>query len=189
MNNNEILEQINKAAATGQTLLIEKYVTSDNVVKDYVVKLLPEDGYKDLVKQSLDILNSDTEKFMFKLKPSDADMAEWAQAVSEQIDSFNKTLNPPADKKAINFKKELIKVGAAYIDKAEMEASMPSCIILKNIQVMATTLHSENVPDKQPKGNVPKYKELIRRELPIASYIGQLNLSPDKVTSVRAVAL
>lgn len=188
MDTNEILEQVNKAAATEQLLLIEKYVTSDNVVKDYVVKILPENGYQDLVKQSLEILNKETEKFMFKLKPADADMGEWAQAVSEQIDSFNKTLNPSADKKAINFKKELIKVGAAYIDKAEIETTMPSCIVLKNLQIMATTLHSENAPDKMPKGNVPRYKELIRRELPIAAYLGQLNLAPGKVASVRAVA-
>lgn len=184
-----ILNEVNNAAAGSKTLLVEKYVTSDGAVKDYMVRLLPEDGYKALVKESLDILDGDPSKFMKDLKPADADMGEWAQAVSEQIDSFNKTLNPSADAPARNYKKELVKMGASYVDKQEFDNGAVNTAVLKNLVILSSVNHTPDKASKGPKGNIPKYKEMIRNELPIGKYLGQLNLSPEKVTSVRAVTL
>ncbi len=189
MNTQEILQEINSAATSGGNLLIEKYITSDGAIKDYVVRLLPDNGYKNLVQQSLDMLNEDANKFLRDLKPTEADTGEWVQAVSEQIDSFVKTLKPSPDAPVRNYTKELVKMGAAYVDKQDLDNNSLNTIVLKNLEVLSSVNHTPDKLFKSPKGNIPKYKELIRKELPISKYLGQLNLAPEKVTSVRAVQL
>ncbi len=48
----DIINEIEKAKAGDRTLMIAGYKTSDGAVKDYVVELLPSDGYKELVRKS-----------------------------------------------------------------------------------------------------------------------------------------
>jgi hypothetical protein len=46
------------------------------------------------------------------------------------------------------------------------------------------------VPEaKEPKGNIPKYKNIIKSKLPISQYVGQFNLSPDKVEMVKSLCM
>lgn len=187
MTYDEIKTEVEKAIADDRTLFIENYVTSDGVVKDYMVKLLPDSGYKDLVKESLEKLNTSTEEFMNEIRPADADMVEWATAVSEQIDSFSKTLAPDKEKKEMNFKNPLVKVGAVHVYQSEFEAGNISGVVLKNLQVLSSVVKSGQADEKLPKGNVAKYKHVVRSKLPIASYLGQLNLLPGKFSSVRSV--
>jgi hypothetical protein len=187
MNATEIIEEIKKAQESSKTLLLEKYVNSDGVVKDYVVRLLPGEGYHDLVKQSLDILDSNTQKFMSDIKPEDADMAEWATAISDQIDSFKKSLNPDKEKKAFTYKNPTVSNDGMHFYEEEFKSGNVNTVIIKNVEVLSTTLHSENVEEKLPKGNIARYKHIIKSHLPITRYVGQFNLSADKVQCVKAV--
>jgi len=183
----DILHEVNKADAGSKTMLIEKYNTSDGAVKDYVIKLLPPDGYHALVRESLEQLQKETNKFMHDIRPADADMAEWAQAITEQVNSFNNSLMPSETKAARNYTKELVKLGAAYVEKQELESKTIQTAVLKNLVVLSSVNHTPEKAAKVPKGNVPRYKEIIRSNLPISAYLGQLNLAPGKVASVRAV--
>lgn len=183
----EIIDEIKKAQESSKTLLLEKYVNTDGVVKDYVIKLLPGDGYHSLVQQSLEILDNNAQKFMSDIKPADADMAEWAKAVSEQIDSFKKSLDPDKEKKAFTYKNPTVSDNGMHFYEEEFKSGNVNTVMIKNIEVMSTTLHSETVEEKLPKGNVARYKHIIRSHLPISKYVGQFNLSPDKVQNVKAV--
>jgi hypothetical protein len=76
-----------------------------------------------------------------------------------------------------------------YFYESEFKASAVSTIILKNVQVLSSTNHSKDVEDKIPKGNIAKYKHMIREHLPVSKYVAQFALSPGKVAIVKAVSL
>lgn len=187
MTTEEIRQEIEKALAGDKTLMLQGYTSSDGSVKDYVVSLLPDDGYKQLVKSSYEKLNTETEFFMQELRPADADITEWAKAVSEQLDSFSKSMSEDKPVKEMQFKNPTVKQGGMHFYKAELEAGYVKTVILKNVAVLSTTNHSPDKEVKEPKGNIPKYKSMIRAHLPVSKYVGQFNLSPDKVELVRAL--
>jgi hypothetical protein len=164
----EIKNEIDKALAGDRTLMLKGYKSSDGTVKDHVVVLLPEDGYNEL-------------------RPKDADTAEWAQALIEQGDSFSASLNPDKPVKEMQFKNPLVKQGGMHFYKSEIESGEVQTVIIKNLQVLSTTNHTPEKEAKEPKGNIPRHKNLIKSKLPISQYVGQFNLSPDKVELVRAV--
>ena len=183
----EIKNEIEKALAGARTLMLKGYKSSDGTIKDHVVVLLPEDGYKNLIKQSQEKLDKEVGYFLNELRPEDADTAEWAKALIEQGDSFSASLNPDKPVKEMQFKNPLVKQGGMHFYKSEVESGEVQTVIIKNLQVLSTTNHTPEKEAKEPKGNIPKYKNLIKSKLPISQYVGQFNLSPDKVELVRAV--
>jgi hypothetical protein len=185
MTHEEINIEVEKALAGDKAILVEKYTTSDGVVKDYVVELLPDSGYKDLIKESLEILDKNPEEFLFNMRPSDADAEEWITAVNEQINSFKNSLNPSSDKPAWTEKQVLTKFGSILLTSGDSEPAA----VLKNMRVLSSTVQTENVEEKLPKGNIPRYKHIIRSKLPISKYLPRLNLAPGKFTSVKSVSL
>jgi hypothetical protein len=185
MTHEEINSEVEKALAGDKAVLIEKYVTSDGVVKDYVVELLPDSGYKDMIKESLETLNKNPEEFLFNIRPSDADAEEWVTAVTEQINSFKNSLDPSSDKPAWTDKQVLTKFGSVLLTSSD---SAPT-VVIKNMRVLSSTVQTENVEEKLPKGNIPRYKHIIRSKLPISKYLPRLNLAPGKFTAVKSVSL
>lgn len=185
----EIKNEIEKAVAGDRTLLIKGYKSSDGSVKDHVVILLPDDGYKNLVKQSQEKLDKEVGYFLNEIRPKDADTAEWAQALIEQGDSFNSSLNPDKPIKEMQFKNPLVKQGRMHYYQSEIESGEVQTVIIKNLQVLSTTNHTPEKAAKEPKGNIPRYKNMIKSKLPISQYVGQFNLSPDKIDMVKACSM
>jgi hypothetical protein len=181
----EIKNEIDKALAGDRTLMLKGYKSSDGTVKDHVVVLLPEDGYKNLIKQSQEKLDKETDFFINELRPKDADIIEWTTAIAEQEYSFKASLNPDKPVKEMKFKNPLVKQGGMHFYQSEIESGEAQTVIIKNLQVLYTTNHTP----KEPKGNIPKYKNLIKSNLPIRQYVGQFNLSPDKVELVRSLRM
>jgi len=189
MTTDEIKTEIEKALAGDRTLMLKGYKSSDGSVKDYVVLLLPDDGYKNLIKTSKEKLDKETEFFMNELRPADADIVEWATAIAEQMDSFNKSMSDDKPVKEMQFKNPTVKQGGMHFYQSEFESGDIQTVIIKNVQVLSTTNHTPDKEVKLPKGNVPRYKSLIRSKLPVNQYVGQFNLSPDKVDMVKALCM
>jgi hypothetical protein len=187
MTTDEIKIEIEKALAGDRTLMLKGYKSSDGSVKDYVVLLLPDDGYKHLVKTSQEKLNKEVEFFMNEIRPADADIVEWATAIAEQHDSFVKSLSDSKPAKYMQFKNPTVKQGGMHFYQSEFESGAVQTVIIKNVQVLSTTNHTPDKEVKEPKGNIPRYKNLIRSKLPISQYEGQFNLSPDKVDMVKSL--
>jgi hypothetical protein len=185
----EIKNEIDKALAGDRTLMLKGYKSSDGTVKDHVVVLLPEDGYKNLIKQSQEKLDKETDFFINELRPKDADIIEWTTAIAEQEYSFKASLNPDKPVKEMKFKNPLVKQGGMHFYQSEIESGEAQTVIIKNLQVLYTTNHTPEKEAKEPKGNIPKYKNLIKSNLPIRQYVGQFNLSPDKVELVRSLRM
>jgi hypothetical protein len=189
MTTDEIKIEIDKALAGDKTLLLKGYKSSDGSVKDHVVLLLPDGGYKDLVKKSREKLDTETDFFMSELRPTDADISEWAVAITEQIASFSNSLAEDKPVKEMQFKNPLVKQGGMHFYQSEFESGDIQTVVIKNVQVLSTTNHTPEKEAKEPKGNVAKYKNLIKSKLPISQYVGQFNLSPDKVDSVKSLCM
>lgn len=185
----EIKAQIEMALAGDRTLMLKGYKSSDGSVKDHVVVLLPDGGYKDLIKLSLEKLNKETKLFMHTIKPEDADDVEWATAITEQTASFNNSLAEDKPVKEMQFKNPLVKQGGMHFYQSEFESGDIQTVIIKNVQVLSTTHVTPETPVKEPKGNIPKYKSIIKYKLPISQYVGQFNLSPDKVEMVKSLCM
>lgn len=189
MNLEQIQEEIKKALAGSKTLLLEKYVNSDKEVKDFVIELLPDDGYNNLVRESMEIINNNAGLFISELRPADANLAEWATAVAEQLDSFKKSLEPDKVQKDFKVNKPMVKVDGMFLYDSEFKAGNVSTVIIKNAKILSFTNHSEPNEGKLPKSNVARYKYIIRSRLPISKYVAQFVLNPLKVESVKAVSV
>jgi hypothetical protein len=185
----EIKSEVSKALAGDQTLLINRYVNSQGAVKDLVVRILPRDGYTQLVKESLDILNHDLQKFLTDLKPVEAEPIEWIEAIQEQIASFTKSLNKDESEPVKYHKNTLIYSEGLYFDMTEFQTGAETSCVLKGAYLLSSTNHSPDIPAKEPKGNKARYKQIIKNQLPISNYIAQLVLEPGKVELVKAVSM
>jgi len=185
----EIKNEIEKSLVGDRTLMLQGYKSSDGSIKDHVVILLPDDGYKNLIKLSQEKLNKETEFFINELRPKDADVKEWMTAITEQLDSFNKSLSDDKPPRDMQFKNPTVKQGGMHLYKSEVESGEVQTVIIKHVQVLSTTNHTQDIEVKEPKGNIPRYKNLIKSKLPISQYVGQFNLSPDKVELVKALCL
>lgn len=185
----DIKNEITKAAETEQTLVINGYVTSDGDVKDYVIQLLPPSGYRDLIRDSLDELINNADTYLVDLKPADASIEEWQQAVNEQAASFKNSLSDDGKTTSARVTRPLTKVGSMYFYSDELAEEKVQTVIIKNVLVLSATNHSKDKEEKIPKGNIPKYKHMLRKYLPCSKYAAQLNLAPGKVSLVRAAQL
>jgi hypothetical protein len=189
MTTDEIKAEICKALAGDRTLMLKGYKSSDGSVKDYVVILLPDDGYRNLVKASHDKLNNEVEFFMSKIRPDDADIVDWATAIAEQSDSLVRSMSDSKPIKELQFKNPIVKQDGMYFYQSELESGAVQTVIIKNVQVLSSTNHTPDKEAKEPKGVIPRYKNLIRSKLPISQYVGQFNLSPDKVDMVKSLCM
>lgn len=188
----EIRAEIVKAAAGDRTLLVSKYVESTGAVKDYVVKLLPPTGYKDMVRASLAILEhpDSLNEFLNKNMPVGAELGDWVIAVSDQIKSFRTTVGLEEETHKRASKQELVyTLNNTYCLRSEYETCDIKTVILKDLEILSSTNHSPEIIERVPKGNIPKLKQHVRNVLPIGRFLGQLNFRPDKVELVRAVAI
>ena len=185
----EIQKEVKIAAGSNRLLVIEGYTSSEGGVYNYVVKLLPDGGYMTLVKESHAMLEKlDVADLAAKHKEA-ATIEDWSTAKTEQLASFNNTINPADDapKRTYNTKIALVAQDGMFLRADEVATGKISVVVIKNLQVMSSSVVAlGSKAASLPKGTIPRLKHIIRDALPVSAYIAQLNLSPDKVKEVRA---
>lgn len=158
------------AASRGGTLHIRGYRTSNGAEMNYTVKLLGPNGYKDLVRESL-------EKAGDLPRPAEFDNEVWAEAMAEKISSWQKTLN--GDTAPRSFSRALMEHEgySTYADD-------PDTYILRNLMKVSEEVVTPGEEKMVKSAAKTLAKAVIDRQLPIGKYLGQLNLAPGKYISV-----
>lgn len=131
---------------------IHSYISSDGSVRHLLVNEVGHEGYLELVRQSL------VEIARAKIGTDNPDEL---RALQELEESYRKTLN--GEQPARNWTKE---PDVEYLSHCVMIAYSP----VLDVQV----------PEKNYRSEVTRFKAEWRKKLPIRSYLGALKLSPDK---------
>lgn len=137
--------------------------------------MLEDGGYEQLVKESLRISK---EKNLINACPPDfPDKEAWRAGVAEQEESWLKSILGMHKEK--NSSETLVSAGR-FVTNPEK----PDLVIIRHLREINKSIRVES-PEPGPVSK-PKTiaKKILTRMLPIGSYVGQLNLSPDKVTNV-----
>ena len=170
-----IKSEIEKAYEGSRRLRIDGYRTSDGGVLDYEVVLLPENGYKDMVGASLEKLDS-------VAFPEDADQDVRdceEQARGELRASFFKSLGDGHGR-----------TGPVYEYSGKgwwFDAGKEGVVILRGMRRESCKVVSGERSKPVNSKPLTKAKNLIRKQLPIDEYLGQLVLAEEKVASVAAL--
>ena len=171
----QIKEIVAKAAAGSKKLDIKGYMSSEGTVSDMVVELLPEGGYQGLIKQTLMEIATGSIK---TAAPVDfEDKEAWKLGVDEQITSWNKSVAGEHAERATGVPLE---AGKGFFTRADK----PEVVILKSLRGISSKVSaaSPNPPTKSAPKTIAK--KMFAKRCPIDAFIGQLNLSPDKIESI-----
>lgn len=188
----DIINEIEKAKAGDRTLMIAGYKTSDGAVKDYVVELLPTDGYKELVRKSGSDLLEKRAQLAEELIPeaSEEVQQQYDAAVAELHASFLGSLDGNKPVKDIQYKNPTVKQGSVYLYNSEVEQGNIQTVIVKNLLIKSSTTRVASDKEvKESKNPVVNFKNKIKSKLPVSRYLPQLNLAPDKVELVRSLVM
>lgn len=188
----DIINEIEKAKAGDRTLMIAGYKTSDGAVKDYVVELLPSDGYKELVRKSGSDLLEKRAQLAEELIPeaSEEVQQQYDAAVAELHASFLGSLDGNKPVKDIQYKNPTVKQGSVYLYNSEVEQGNIQTVIVKNLLIKSSTTRVASDKEvKESKNPVVNFKNKIKSKLPVSRYLPQLNLAPDKVELVRSLVM
>jgi len=172
----EMEEQVSLAWVTTKRLLIARYHSSRGSNTDYLVDMLGPDGYKESLEQSLEML----QKGEVDLEVEDG-ISVGAQAAASLSASWAKSLKglhkPREYKHELNFE-EIADKGYTLNDSDQ--------IIIRNVRVCDAKA-IESVPTKPSDKELVRAKQEIQKRTPMGSYMGQLNLSPEKCKLVKCV--
>jgi len=149
---------------------ITKYEDSRGNVKTLNVKFLPKDGYKRLIKESLDKLTRD-------IIPDIAGNGSFAGA---ETFSNNDALLA-ANELAASFRKTLTGEHAARTYK---EAEHDPDVMYLTDMVGATDEKHKTIASKRKSAPKTLAKAAVKSILPISTYIGKLKLAPGKYESI-----
>lgn len=187
MTTDEIENEVRRALDYKTTLLVSKYHTTAGAVKDYVLELLPPNGYLNMVQESLDVLSNVPTEFTNKYKPENIEVSNWIIAMGELITSFRNSLivksSKPAGPQSI-----LEDNGIYYYAHEFLGGERVKTIIIKHMRVLSSVTHAAP-PEKISHDPVVRAKVFIRNLLPINNYLGQLNLEPGKVELVKSTII
>jgi len=175
MTPSEIRSVVEKAAATTRRLKITGYRDSEGGVSNYFVQLIGSEGYRALVKASLQDIGSG------KLKGS-SDVER--QALEELSTSWKKTLGGLHDMR--NYKGGLVDLGRGWSsasDRPELTVIVNMLRLKKDvIKVAAVKEGARGSSDKTLAKK--KFTEATALEM----YIGRFNLGPDNVELVEVAS-
>jgi len=160
------IEDIIAQAEEGKKIKIHGYESSRGGKTTYTGSLVGVAGYKDLVKQSLKKL----EKLEYKDAKVDFDEVTFNTAKEELITSFNKTINGEHTARKFNTAKE----------------PDPEVVIIRHFLCDTKEVIEKPKPPTTKRRSSDKVlcKNALRSKLPIANYIGQLNLSEKKCEKI-----
>ena len=175
----QIKEAVSKAVAGSRKLKIGGYVNSAGDVTDFVVELLPEDGYANLIKEALVGI---AEGSLSTLPPEGfQDKEAWSKGVDEQILSWTKSAagtQPSRQGGGI-----VSSTGPGYSifeDKPDVVAVFHA----RSLEAVKRVV-TPNEPTKSAAKTIAK--SILRDRSPLGAYIGRLNLSSDKLESIEAI--
>ena len=167
-----IKEYITDAHKRDAALVLVGYKTSKGDEIDYNVQLLGSNGYRELIGESLQLLQNN-------VVPAEVQaMEDYATARAELLFSWARTVAGEAA--ARNYSSSLVDTGHGY----HQYPDKPDFVVLRNMKVL-----TENYVVKAPAKTVnsaPKTlaKEAISKALPIGHYIGQLNVGLDNIKTI-----
>lgn len=165
-----ITQEAIAAAAKGGTLHIRGYRTGTGAEINYTVRLLGPDGYRELVRESL-------EKAKDIPRPCEFDPEVWAEAFKEKIASFQKTLDGNTAPR--NYARALMEhEGYSSVEDE------PDTYILRNLMKVSEEIVTPGETKMVKSATKTLAKAAMDKMLPIGKYLGQLNLAPGKYTSV-----
>ena len=167
-----ITQEAIAAAAKGGTLHIRGYRSGSGAETNYTVKLLGPDGYRELVRESLDMLKEGK-----VVKPEGVDLNIWILACNEKQASFEATLTGETAPR--NYARSMMEHEgySSYEDE-------PDTFILRNLMKVSEEIVTPGETKMVKSAAKTLAKAAIDKMLPIGKYLGQLNLAPGKYTSV-----
>lgn len=164
----EIQKAVNQTMRPGTPIIsIKGYTSNSGSVTDLDVRLIGKAGYHDLIKRSLKDLPD-------AWNPGDYDDETWAKAKADLFISWNNTLNGTHAPR--NYKPR------------EDQIPDPDVYEIRHLEYVHRFEHKSS--EKETKSRpLTLAKRDITLQLPLGKYIGQLNLSPSKITSINAIAI
>lgn len=165
---------VDQAMAGSKTLKIKGYVSGDGTVADYIVKLIGHEGYLDLIRASLKMLQGGK-----IAKPAGIPPADWDAAVAEQITSWTRTLQGESSRTATT---PLKPMGGYWIDP-----SRPDLVAIKNLLEVHCRVLTPSTKAATKSAAKTLAKKHIAESAPIGNYNGQMNLAPGKFTDLEVV--
>jgi len=174
MTPDNIKKVVEEAFSQKKAIRIEGYESTSGSVCNYTVSQLPAGGYKKLVEESLTQLQE-----LKVTNDGSFEDAVFNEALSEKITSFEKTLSGEHAQRNFNETLDTHK----YYATSE---SNPGAVVILNLKVIET----QNLkPKTKVVNSKPKTlaKNAIEKQLPVSSYIGRMNLHPDRLKSITIV--
>ena len=168
----------------GSTLYVEGYVPSSGTPRDYEVTVLPPGGYKDLVRESLEVLRSKPQHFSKTVEVLVAGDPECTpevvdQAIQDLTASFEKSLDPNVPPREFKSSDTPVTHGLTRSDKEESTWYLTGC---RKVNV---TSSPEDGPRKDASKNpVVRMKDRLKTVLPVGEYIPKLKLQETKYDRV-----
>ena len=171
----------NHVVSPGSTLYVEGYIPSSGVPRDYEVTVLSPGGYKDLVRESLEVLRLKPQHFLKTVEVLIAGDPECTpevveQAIGELVASFEKSLDPDVPARVFQTSDTPVTHGLVRSDKEENTWYLTG---LRKVNVTSGPEDEENrkAPSKNP---VVRMKNRLKFVLPVGEYIPKLKLQENK---------
>jgi hypothetical protein len=176
-----ILDFISQAETNHGFIGLTDYHSDTGRRANYVLQPYGPNGYHRLVEQSLEQLRNGEIEMPETVFGETVDQETWEQAVSEQIASFEKTLDGGHER---NQKRVKVDKGFYSIDDT------PYVFNVRVVSVHSTPeqkRHNDALGEKVkriPKSLKAKCKEYIRRAVVLGGYRGQFRLEPSKFKKI-----
>jgi hypothetical protein len=175
MNPSELRSLLSRFNPAKHHLVVDGYRTSKGDVINYELALIGSEGYRALVQQSRDYLLAT----LLGLRPQEFKPETWFQAVQEQVESWNKTLEGEHTPK--NYGPEAM-FSTYSIMAADEGGTTP---ILRNLKEIKAEIIEAGEKKKVNSASKTLAKAYIVAHTPMAEFVGQINLAPGKYTDVR----
>lgn len=167
----EIRDVVEKAARTTRVLRITGYTASDGSVADYTVQLIGSEGYRALVKASIDAIGHGTLEATNDVE---------REALKELRESWGKTLAGAHTSR--NFSDKLVDLGQGWT----RSETHPELTVITNMLRVLKTEKRAAAEKPNARGSSPKTlaKDKFTKAAALGLYLGRLNLGPGNVVSV-----
>jgi hypothetical protein len=177
METQEIRNVLDQGYAEGKnTFTIAGYTTSDGDIVDYRIEVIGSHGYKGLIRESLERLQSGK-----VTRPVEFPSVIWDAAVAEQITSWQRTLSGEQKPRA----------GAVMTPHNGyfLSEEKPDTVILRNCKKLLTVVRFTAKKATVNSSTKTLAKQYITTQTALDSFLGQLNLSPDRLESISILSL
>ena len=189
----ESIRQIIEAAVReNRRVRLEGYVDNEGNAQDLIVELLPGNGYDALIKESLEELRTWDLKTALEIcgvlsiegqeVPPPLELV--AQALADLRDSWESRLNTPKEaRQASTSGRDLQRQPLGWYS-TEQEPELTVLLGLKRHARSVVVPKEASTRKTTPKWGISKVKERLTSKLPIGSYLGRLNLRPQRLRNL-----